>query len=241
MYKNPWDPLGDALMDFHRGDKSATIIVISDLEDPLEEPVGTFFREPDDFPPLEKTALGLCRGRVLDIGAGSGCHALALQEMGFDVVAIDVIPQAVDIMTERGVKDARLSDVFNFRVPESERFDTLLMMMNGIGVVGTLKGLKKFLAHARKLVKPDGALVMDSNDLRAGAGPEQIAARLAAGSRKYFGEVRYRMQYRRATGPEYWWLYVDRDALEETAEKTGWSVEQFYQQEDGSYLARLVQ
>ncbi|HDS30070.1 MAG TPA: methyltransferase domain-containing protein [Firmicutes bacterium] len=240
MFDNPWEPLGHAMLDYHRGDTSAKIIVLCDLEDPLEEPLSTFFRDAANFSAIEKTAIGLCRGKVLDIGAGSGCHSLVLQEMGLDVAALDVIPQAIGIMKERGVSDARLGDVFNFRVNDTGRFDTLLMMMNGIGIVGTLKGLRKFLIHAKKIMKPDGALVMDSNDLRSAVTPEEIAARLASGPRAYFGEVRYQMQYKGVTGPPYWWLYIDRDMLEEMADKTGWIVESFFQTDEGSYLAKLI-
>ncbi len=239
-YSNSWEPLGDAMMDYHRGDTTTTIIVLSDLEDPLEEPVSTFFRDPDAFPALETAALNICTGRVLDIGAGSGCHALVLQEMGLDVVAIDIIPQAVEIMTDRGVRDARCADVYNLRVIEGDRFDTLLMMMNGIGIVGTVKGLRRFLVHAKKLIKPDGSLILDSNDLRPAVTPDEIAARLAVGPRTYFGEVKYQMRYRDRMGPAYWWLYLDPDMLTEMAEKTGWLVEAIYQQDDGHYLAKLI-
>lgn len=55
----------------------------------------------------EKTALQMASGKILDAGAGSGCHTLALQEMGKEVCAIDISPLSVKVMAERGVRDVR--------------------------------------------------------------------------------------------------------------------------------------
>jgi 2-polyprenyl-3-methyl-5-hydroxy-6-metoxy-1,4-benzoquinol methylase len=96
--------------------------------------------------------LELCRGRVLDVGAGTGVHTLYLQDRGFDVCAIDVLPDAVEIMRRRGTRDARLADIRDF---EADPFDTILMMMNGTGILATLEGLDSFLRDVpRTTVRP---------------------------------------------------------------------------------------
>lgn len=49
--------------------------------------------------------------------------------------AIDICPQAAQIMRERGIKDARQQDFFQF---ESEKFDTIFMLELNIGICETL-------------------------------------------------------------------------------------------------------
>jgi SAM-dependent methyltransferase len=232
------DPHGQALLDFFHGDASATVLVHRDDGVVDELPARVFFREPAEFSPIEKAALARCRGRVLDIGAGTGCHSLALQERGLEVLAIDVAPQAVEIMSKRGVEDARLADVFAFH---GGPFDTLLMMMHGIGLVQDLAGLDRFLAHARTLLKPGGQILLDSLDVRCTQDPRHLAYQQAnrqAG--RYFGEIRLRFEYKGRMGPSFGWLHVDAVTLEEHAGRAGWSCEVMRREESGDYLARLA-
>jgi SAM-dependent methyltransferase len=238
MYSHPWDPIGHAIHDFHNGVRSVSVLIYSDFEEPVELQASYFFREPAAFPALEQTALSLCRGRVLDIGAGAGCHTLALQEMGFDVSAIDVDPGAVDVMKARGVRDAECSDAFTF---SDGHYDTLLLLMNGIGIVGDPSGLAAFLRHAHQLATPDCRLVFDSLDLRETCTDAEIAARQADPSREYFGVVRYQVEYRGRKGPWYSWLYIDTLLLNEIVSANGWTVEAIYPDENGRYLALLTQ
>jgi 2-polyprenyl-3-methyl-5-hydroxy-6-metoxy-1,4-benzoquinol methylase len=132
-----WQPHAAAMEAFHRGQRDARIVVYDDYERD-EVPVSYFFRRPSEFPSLEWTALDLCRGRVLDVGAGSGCHSLVLQERGFDVTAIEVLPSLVRILEERGVKQVEAASWMDV---DAGSFDTVLMMMNGLGLVETLPGL----------------------------------------------------------------------------------------------------
>ena len=129
------DPMGAAIADYHRQGKAARLRVFSPDFDEDEIPVATLFRTADAMPPLERQALQLARGRILDVGAGAGCHSLALQAMGHSVTAIDISPLAVETMTARGVKDARIEDFWSVEA----RYHTILMLMNGIGIVGRLE------------------------------------------------------------------------------------------------------
>src|SRR5574341_2064878 len=114
MHSAPWRPHGRALLDFFNGDTSAEIVVHADDGETEVVPISVFFRGPAEFSALEEAALDLCRGRVLDAGAGAGCHALALQERDLPVCAIDIAPEAVEVMRRRGVKDAHCADIFHF-------------------------------------------------------------------------------------------------------------------------------
>jgi len=128
-------------------------------------PVEVYFRNSDDMPELEWIALQQCRGRILDIGAGAGSHALALQQLGQDVTALEISPLAAEVMSGRGVRQIICADFFSLAVDAGSVYDTLLLMMNGIGLSGTLDGLRVFLRKARLLMRPGGQLVFDSTDV----------------------------------------------------------------------------
>jgi SAM-dependent methyltransferase len=177
-------------------------------------------------------ALELCRGGVLVVGAGAGCHALALQARGLEVCAIDLAPHAVEVMRRRGVADPRRAGVADLEAPP---FDTVLLMMNGIGMAARVAALPAFLKSLGRLVRPDGQVVLDSFDPRTQG---ERAAR-AAGAGGYPGELRFRLEYKGRLGPWYAWLFVDFDTLARQAARAGWGSETVWVEEDGQYLARL--
>lgn len=232
-------PYGSALLDFFNGDanSSAKVIVHRDDGSKGDSPISLFFRTPSDFSPIERTALDLCRGYVLDVGAGAGCHSLVLQERGLSVCAIDVCPQAVEIMSKRGVKEVHCAGIFEFT---GGPFDTMLMMCHGIGIVETLSGLDHFLDCAHKLLKPDGQVLFDSVDVRCTDKPRHLAYQEAnRRADRYIGEYRTRFEYRGQRGPFLGFLNVDPETLMDHARKTGWFCEIIRQEEGGDYLARL--
>lgn len=236
-YTDPREPHGRALRDFFGGDRGATIIVHSSLGEHEELPVAIFFRAPEEFFPFERAALPLCHGRVLDVGAGTGVHALYLQDQGFEVCAIDVLPEAVEIMRSAGVRDARLSDVWEF---EDEPFDTILMMMNGIGILGTLDGLDRFLSEVPRLLRPDGQIVLDSGPARVVGEPGDAAVELAlAGDETYQGEAWITLEYKEERAPPFRELYADSETLAQHATAAGFACEVVFRDELGGYVARL--
>jgi len=229
---------GQSLLDFFNGDISAEVVVRRDDEFMGDLPASVFFRKPSDFSSLEQTAMTLCRGYVLDVGAGAGCHSLALQDRGIRVLAIDVSSHAIEIMSKRGVKEIQHGDVFEFH---EGPFDTLLMMMHGIGLVEDLPGLDRFLCHAHRLVKPDGQIVFDSLEVRCTDDPKHLAyleANRRAG--RYLGQVRMRFEYKGQIGPFFGWLHVDPETLIDHAERMGWSCQVVCREDGGDFLAQLT-
>jgi SAM-dependent methyltransferase len=238
MNPKTMEPFGSALWAYFEGDIEAELVLHRDDDRADSLPIALFFRGPDDFSSLETTALDRCRGRVLDVGGGSGLHSLVLQEQGLDVTAIDIDPRAVKIMQHRGVEHASRADVFEF---VHEPFDTLLMLGHGIGMVETLDGLERFLERAKRLVADGGQLLLDSLDVRTSDDPSNRAyleANRRAG--RYIGEVRLRFEHHGAIGPEGGWLHVDPATLTERAAARGWSVEVLFEDSAGNYLARLA-
>lgn len=231
-------PFGRALLAYHRGESSAELIIRRDDGLEVALPVGHFFRSRDEFSPGERLALERCSGRVLDLGAGSGLHSLELLRRGREVTAIDISPDAVRVMIDRGVPDARQADAFRFR---EGPFDTLLMLGHGIGAVGDLTRLRVFLEHARRLTHGSGQLLLDSLDVRATDDPRHLSyqeANREAG--RYFGSTRLQFAYDGQVGPYCGWLHVDPESLRRQGALSGWTCEVLCEQTGGEYLARLV-
>jgi len=230
-------PYGLALSDYDKGNRSATLIIYRDDGWREELPMSTFFRQPQEYD-LEHTALDLCYGHVLDIGAGTGIHTLFLQERGVLVCAIDVSSEAVLIMRQRGVFDVRQADILSF---ENGEFDTVIMMGHGIGVVENIGGLISFLEHVPGLLKANGQILLTSLDIRVTNDPTHLEyQKRNLNSGRYFGEIRIQFEYRSIRGPLFGWLHIDAETLSSYASKTGWNCEVVQQQPDGNYLARLT-
>ena len=230
------DAMGAAIMDYHRNGKADVLRVFSSQFEEDEIPVEDLFREYDDMPELERLALELAEGDILDVGAGSGCHSLALQKMGKHPVAIDISPLSVEVMKERGV-DARQINLYDESF--AERFDTVLMLMNGTGIIGTLDNMPVFFERMRQLLKPDGSVLIDSSDLRYLFEEEDgsLMIDLADG---YYGLLDYQMQYKDVLGDPFDWLYVDFETLAFYAEENGFTAELLAEGEHYDYLARLA-
>jgi SAM-dependent methyltransferase len=238
MDLSAWEPHQAAMRAYHRGDPDAVIVVYDDFERE-EVPVSYFFRGPAQFPPYERMALDLCRGRVLDVGAGSGCHSLALQDRGFDVTAIEILPGLVDILRERGVRDARAATWMDV---DAGRFDTVLMLMNGLGLAETLPGLREFLSEARRLLRPGGQILADSTDVRVRMDPE--AARSGTLERpdgRYVGELHFQLEFEGKKGPPFGQLYVDPVTLKRHTDEANWGYQILLPPDEyGHYLVRLT-
>ncbi|MBQ7157164.1 MAG: class I SAM-dependent methyltransferase [Bacteroidaceae bacterium] len=230
------DPMGAAIADFYQHGKAGKLRVFSPDFDEDEIPVETLFREYDEMPSIEQTALRMASGRILDVGAGSGCHSLALQDMQKDVVAVDISPSSVDVMRESGVRDVRLVDFYEMK---DERFDTVLMLMNGAGIIGSVDNIHAFFDHLNMILADGGQLLMDSSDIRYVFEDEDGSFEINLNDR-YYGELEYKMQYKRIVGDSFTWLYIDFATLQSYAEEYGWQAELVAEGEHYEYLARIT-
>jgi SAM-dependent methyltransferase len=220
------------------GDTSAAFIAYNGPERKVTVPAAIFFKGFESFSEMEKRAVELCSGRVLDLGAGAGRHSLALQERGLSVCAVEVVPECAEVMRRRGVREVCCADVLDFG---GGTFDTLLGAMNGLTMVRELSRLRPFLAHLRGLVREGGQYLVDSTDLRHAASlgaPSASDAQTQAGG--YFGELPIQLEYGGLKGRRFTELYVDPETLARHAAPAGWDCEVLLRQENGRYLARLT-
>lgn len=230
------DPMGAAIYEYFKTGKAGKLRVFSSQFEEDEIPVKELFRTYAHMPVLEQMALELAKGKILDVGAGSGCHSLALQEMGKEVVAIDISPLSVEVMQTRGV-DARLVNLFDPHF--AERFDTILMLMNGSGIIGRVDNFGTFFQRMKLLLNPGGCILMDSSDLRYLFEDEygSFVVDLAA---DYYGQLDFRMQYKQIKGEAFDWLYVDFNTLSLYASQYGFKAELVKEGSHYDYLARLT-
>ncbi len=238
MNPKAMEPFGMALRAHFEGSPNVKLIVRRDDGKEATLPASVFFREPAEFTDIEKTAIELSEGRVLDIGAGAGSLSLALRAMGHPVTAVDVSSHAAAILRERGVEHVYCADILEF---QGGPFDTLLMMGHGIGMVESVEGLDRFLRKAHELLALNGQLLLDSLDVRVSEDPDNMAY-LEANRRahRYIGEIRMQFEFQGQRGPFCGWLHVDGDTLTEQARWTGWQCQIVRREQTGDYLARLI-
>jgi len=224
------DVLGQAIHDYHTQNSPGDLWIHNTYGPKEAMPIEAYFREEDDMPDLEWLAMNECRGRVLDVGAGAGSHALQLQERGFEVTAIDISPLAVKVMQERGVNSAAVQDIFTY---SGQQFDTILLLMNGIGLAGKLDNIEKLLSTFKLLLAKGGQLLFDSSDiayLYESKLPED----------RYYGEITYQYEYKNQKTAWFDWLYIDEHKLTDIAQKAGWTIEVLYEDEFKQFLVRLT-
>ena len=228
--------MGRAIYDYFHTKKAGKLRVLSSMFYEDEIPVATLFRNFDGMPIQEQKAIELCRGKVLDVGAGSGCHSLVLKERGHETVAIDISELSVEVMKARGI-DARVINFFDGTF--TEKFDTILFAMNGIGIVGKIDRLPEFFRSIKRLLTPGGQVLLDSSDIRYVFVDDEgcMDIDLAAG---YYGEIDYKMRYKNITGAPFDWLYIDFDTLSMYAEEHGFVCEKCVDGEHYDYLARIT-
>ena len=201
-----------------------------------EMPVKHLFRNLEEMPMLEQKALCLAKGKVLDVGAGAGCHALALQAQSIAVKAIDISPLSCEAMELRGVMDAECINLFDEHLETG--FDTILLLMNGTGIAGKIENLPALFNRLKALLNKGGQILIDSSDIKYIYENEDGSFDINLNA-AYYGEVDYQMVYKDVKGDSFDWLYVDFPLLKSIAESCGLHGELIAEGEHYDYLARF--
>lgn len=229
------DPFGQAMLDYYNGQLNASIQVLTDLAEPDFIPISYFFRNASTMPSWELTALEACEGEVLDIGAGAGSHSLLLQAKGYEVWAMDNSLGAVAVMNQRGIKNVIHCDLWDYH---EKQFDTLLLLMNGIGIVGNLEGLDRFLVQIKSLLRPNGQILLDSSNIAYMF--EGRIQELADNQGDYYGIVKHQVIYQNKASATFDWLFVDFPRLKQHATHNGYSCELLEKGDHYEYLVKLI-
>lgn len=231
------DVFGKAIKDFYNKEYTEDIVVKADDFDDDHIPIPYLFRSYPEMPKIEQKALDISYGKVLDVGCGAGSHSLFLQnKKKLDVTAIDISDGAVEVCKKRGIKNALTKNVFHYN---HTPYDTILFLMNGSGIIGTLNRIDMFFIHIKKLLTPGGQILMDSSDIsylfQDGDGGFWVDA-----SAGYYGEMRYSLQYKNQESEKFDWLYIDYNTLQNAANTNGFLTELLFEGENNDYLAKLT-
>ncbi|MBC8884004.1 class I SAM-dependent methyltransferase [Flavobacterium piscinae] len=230
------DLFGKAILDYQSGNNPEDLITETSISEADEMSVAYLFRDFDEMPILEQKALQLVKGKVLDVGCGAGSHSLYLQEKGFDVTSIDLSQNAVKACELRGVKKCHVSDILTFL--SSEKFDTLLLLMNGTGIFGRLNSITTYLKKLKSLLNEGGQILIDSSDLIYMYDQDEEGA-YEVPADKYYGELTFTVHYKGETEEAFEWLYLDYNTLQNAAHANGLNCELIQEGEHFDYLARL--
>lgn len=231
------DPIGQAIYNFHFHHDPEILRVDTNYTEDEEIDPAAFFRSMEEMSALEQAAIGLCHGRVLDVGAGAGCHALELQNRQLQVVALEKSELAVRVLADRGVLYPVQGDIYHY---QGEPFDTILLLMNGIGLAGTQEGFGQLLEHLKGLLLPGGQILFDSSDIAYLFEEEDGSLWVDLANDRYYGEMDYTVTYKGTITSTFPWLYLDKDTLIKIALEKGFVTEFPEEGEDNNFLARLT-
>lgn len=226
------DILGQAIYDFHKREKRSKLWIFDEFDQKTEMDTSIYFRKFGQMPKIEQKALELCNGLTLDIGAGAGSHSLYLQEKGIDVTALDISEKCCEVALDRGVKKVFSTDFFDLNT--DEKFDTLLLLMNGIGICEDIFGFPIFLDRAKNLLNPNGQIIFDSSDIAYMFDEDEFP------EDKYYGEFICAYGYKKQKTDWFSWLYLDFDTMQKIASEKGWKAEKIIEDEHYHYLTRLT-
>ncbi|WP_395054918.1 class I SAM-dependent methyltransferase [Flavobacterium sp.] len=229
------DLFGRAILDFQTNNNPQDIITETSISEADEMSVAYLFRNYSQMPIIEQKALQLCKGKILDVGCGAGSHSLYLQQKGFDATAIDISQNAIKACKLRGINNAKVQNVLDLN---SQKFDTILILMNGTGIFETLSQTDKYLTKLKSLLSPNGQILIDSSDIIYMFDENDDGSKLIPAN-GYYGELTFSIQYKGETETEFPWLYLDYNTLQNAAIYNNFQCELIQEGENYDYLARL--
>ena len=230
------DLMGRAIWDYYYQENSEDLQTETSISELDDLPVSYLFRDYQEMNALEKKALDLSFGKVLDVGSGAGSHSLYLQnERKLEVTALDISPKSIEICKARGIKNAICEDLLQF---SEKNFDTVLLLMNGTGIFQSLEHIDQYLQKLKSLVAENGQILIDSTDILYMYDQDEDGGVLVPAT-GYYGELDYYLHYKGESEEPMKWLYLDFNTLENATIANGFKIQKVKQLED-SYLAQLT-
>lgn len=229
------DLFGKAILDFQTNNSPKNIITETNISDADEMSVAYLFRNYNEMPKLEQKALQLTKGKVLDVGCGAGSHSLYLQEKGFEVTSIDISENAIKACQLRGLKNTKVQNILDLDsdLHKNDKFDTILLLMNGTGIFQTISESSKYFQKLKSLLNPNGQILIDSSDIIYMFDEDEVP------TDNYYGELTFTISYKNKTENPFPWLYLDYTLLEKLATENGFQCELIENGEHYDYLAKL--
>lgn len=225
------------MFDFQTNNSPEDIITETTISEEDAMSVDYLFRSYNEMPKLEQKALQLATGKILDVGCGAGSHSLSLQnDRNLDVTSIDISEKAIETCKLRGVKNAKVQNILDY---EGEKFDTIILLMNGVGIFGKLENCNTFLSKLRSLLNPGGQILLDSSDIIYMFDEDEDGGKWIPSNNDYYGELVFNISYKGEKEEPFHWLYLDYNTLQNAAAANGLNCELILEGEHYDYLAKL--
>ncbi|CAC9973300.1 class I SAM-dependent methyltransferase [Flavobacterium panici] len=231
------DLFGKAMYDFQTNNSPEDIITETSISEEDEMSVEYLFRSYDEMPKIEQKALQLATGKTLDVGCGAGSHSLSLQnDRNLEVISIDISEKAIETCKLRGLKNAKVENILDF---EGEKFDTIILLMNGTGIFGKLENCNTYLSKLKSLLNLGGQILIDSSDIIYMFDEDEDGGKWIPSETEYYGELTFTISYKGEKEDTFDWLYLDYNTLQNAAIANGLKCELVTEGDHYDYLARL--
>ena len=231
------DLFGKAILDFQTNNSPEDIITETSISEADVMSVGYLFRSFLEMPKIEQKAIQLSKGKVLDVGCGAGSHSLYLQnEKKLDVTCIDISENAIKACNLRGLKNTKVQNILDI---ENEKFDTILLLMNGTGIFENLIKAPIYLQKLKSLLNSNGQILIDSSDIIYMFDDDNDGGK-SIPNNNYYGELTFSISYKKETENNFPWLYLDFKTLQNVAKDNGLKCEIIIEGNHYDYLARLT-
>lgn len=231
------DLFGKAILDYQTGNNPENLLTETSISEEDEMSVAYLFRDYAEMPKIEQKALQLAKGRVLDVGCGAGSHSLYLQNhRNLDVTALDISPSAIEACKLRGIEKTLAIDIMQMG---DEKFDTILLLMNGAGICGKLSNISDLLQKLKSLLSENGQILLDSSDIIYMFDEDEDGGKWIPSGVDYYGEVVFNISYKNEKEENFNWLYIDYNTLQNAAYANGLKCELVLEGEHYDYLAKL--
>ena len=230
------DPFGQGLLAQFKGDG---VLEIVERDDGYIDAMncGTYFSEYEDWPSVEKKAMDLVKGKVLDVGCGAGRHSLYLQNRGFDVTGIDISPLAIEVCKLRGLKKTKVVSIEDLDFAQGS-FDTVIMMGNNFGLFGNFKKAQRLLRKLRMMTFDEALIIADTRDPYRTDNPAHMEYHKANREKgRMGGQVRIRVRFKKYVGRWFDYLMVSKEEMRSILKNTEWKIGEFIDSEGAEYIA----
>ncbi len=230
---NTKDLFGKSIYDYWFNKQPEDLYTRTNLTDEEVLPVKYLFRSFDEMPLPEQQALLLAQGKILDVGAGSGTHSVWLQKHGKDITALDFSEYGNKVLKDRKINKVILADFFQYK--PAEKYDSILLLMNGIGIVGKAIYTDRLFKKFDELLTPQGVAFIHSSDLKylyeEGGGylmPQE----------GYYGDVKFTIRYKE-TEESFDWTYIDEQTLKVFARQNNYKAQKIAESDFGDFLIKV--
>lgn len=217
--KKAMDLIGLAVKDVIRGDKNE-FVFIDDSGHISTHDIRRYLRKPSYLVSLEKQLIKEARGHILDIGCATGYYLPLLMKQGV-TVGMDISDNLIDIARKNGLENCFVGDIFKFKF--KNKFDTITLLENNIGLGGSIINTKKLLNKLKNLLNKNGQILMIIRNID---------------NQNYF-KIKLRPCWKGIVGDRFEWISFNINYLKDFLLKSGFIVD-ILGKDEKSYLIKAT-